>query len=439
MSLITRSHRSRPVIRLLIVCLLLQATTGCSRRFWRLQAENDTYDAISEKMNNPHWQLPRISLNADPRSRFHDPYDPDCAPLPPDDPTAHCYMHCSDGKEGYKYWGTLGGTATVENPYWLQPYGVLMQGGNPVDAHGQVVIPNLNLRDSMELTYIHSRNYQTQLENVYLSGLALTGERYLLNTRFNLGGPGLGGALYNFGRNAAGDDSYQLRNGLGLQQTLPSGGQFAVSVLNSIVWTPGNGVSATGLAWQIAQPLLEGAGRKVRMEQLIQAERDLLYTVRDMARFRQTIFTDVADAYLAIQAQTQSIINQENNIRQLEAQIEIGLSRDRSDSKRAAVPLRVFPEGAVIPPELEGKLRWGAGFGAKENDSLVWQGDMSDEEREQLLQISDDERYQAAAQQLIRYLSNQGISLGTPAADRPAEQQPEPTRRCAPGAGRRPR
>lgn len=408
MSLNTRTHRTRScVVRLLIACLLLQST-GCSRRFWRLQAENDTYDAIAEKMNNPHWQLPRIGLSADPRSRFHDPYDPDCAPLPPDDPTAHCYMHCADGKTGYKHWGDFGGTATVENPHWLEPYGVLMQGGNPVDAHGQVVIPNLNLRDSLELTYIHSRDYQTQLENVYLTGLALTGQRYLLNTRFSLGGPGFGGALYNFFGSNNGVETHRLQNGLGLQQALPSGGQFAVSVLNNLFWTPGNGISATGLAWQISQPLLEGAGRKVRMEVLVQAERDLLYAVRDMARFRQTIFANVADSYLAIQAQSQSIRNQENNIRQLTSEIEIGLSKDRQRPNRVSEPLAVFPPGAVIPPALENKLRWD-----EESGTLFWTGDMSADEEQQLLAISDDERFQASAQQLIRWRANQGISLST--------------------------
>lgn len=409
MSLKNRPRLTSPtLIRLLISCLLLQATTGCSRRFWRLQAENDTYEAIGEKMNDPHWQLPRINLTADTRSRFHDPYDPDCAPLPPDDPSAHRFMHCSDGKEGYKYWHELGDTATVENPYWLEPYGVLMQGGNPVDSHGQVVIPNLNLRDSMELTYIHSRDYQNQLENVYLSGLALTEQRYLLNTRFAIGAPGFGGALYEFGRNAAGANSRQLRNGLGLQQTLPSGGQFAISVLNSVVWNPVSGMSATGMAWEIAQPLLEGAGRKIRMEVLVQAERNLLYAVRDMARFRQTIFTDVADAYLSIQAQTQGIINQENNIRQLTAEIEIGLSKDRLSPNRVSEPLRAFPEGAEIPAELATKLKWDA-----EDGVLFWTGDMSEEEQALLLAISDDERFQVSAQQLIRWRESEGISLST--------------------------
>ncbi|MCR9198454.1 MAG: TolC family protein [Planctomycetaceae bacterium] len=408
MSLKNRTHRTRSfIVRVLIGCLLLQST-GCSRRFWRLQAENDTYDAIAEKMNNPHWQLPRIGLSADPRSRFHDPYDPDCAPLPPDDPSAHCFMHCADGKEGYKHWGDFGGTATVENPHWLEPYGVLMQGGNPVDAHGQVVIPSLNLRDSLELTYIHSRGYQTQLENVYLTGLALTGQRYLLNTRFSLGGPGFGGALYNFFGSNNGVETHQLRNGLGLQQALPSGGQFAVSVLNNLFWTPGNGVSATGLAWQISQPLLEGAGRKVRMEVLVQAERDLLYAVRDMARFRQTIFANVADSYLAIQAQSQSIRNQENNIRQLTSEIEIGLSKDRQRPNRVSEPLALFPRDAEIPPALEGKLRWD-----EESGTLFWTGDMSAEDEKLLLAISDDERFQASAQQLIRWRANQGISLST--------------------------
>ncbi|MGV2338750.1 MAG UNVERIFIED_CONTAM: hypothetical protein LVR18_33615 [Planctomycetaceae bacterium] len=62
--------------------------SGCSRQFWRKQADRDSYSAISEKLNDKHWVVPRFDLDPDPRSRFYDPHDPDKIPLPPDDPTA---------------------------------------------------------------------------------------------------------------------------------------------------------------------------------------------------------------------------------------------------------------------------------------------------------------------------------------------------------------
>lgn len=393
----------------LMTLVLLQCTTGCTRRFWRLQAENDTYEAISEKQNNPHWQLPRIGLSADPRSRFHNPYDPDCEPLPPDDPAAHEFMHCADGKQGYKHWHDFGATATVENPQWLEPYSVLINGGDLSASHDQVKIPRINLTDSLELTYIHSREYQTQLEEVYLTALNLTEQRYLLNTRFRLGPAGAGGAFFGSARAANGRTRHTLNNGIGIQQLLPSGGQFAVDVLNSVTWNPRSGVSATGLAWSLSQPLLEQAGRKVRMEGLVQAERNLLYQVRDMARFRQTIFTDVARDYLRLQQASQNIINQENNIRQLEEQIEIGQVADSWEVNAVFAELARLPEGLKIPESLPDSLRKSLTYDGK---FLSWRGGITDSQIADLLGLSDDEIFQSSAQELIGWRKTETVSLG---------------------------
>ena len=131
-----RRHTSRfanAMTTMALAAVMLQTMTGCSRRFWREQAEADTYRAISEKQTDERWQLPRIDLAADSRSRFHDPYDPDCAPLPPDDPAAHAFMHQVSGREGYKGWHDMGDTVSVENPNWLAPYTQLFTD-NPVNA-----------------------------------------------------------------------------------------------------------------------------------------------------------------------------------------------------------------------------------------------------------------------------------------------------------------
>lgn len=40
------------------------------------------------KTRDPRWDLPRVTVDADSRSRFYDPYDLTKPPLPPDDPAA---------------------------------------------------------------------------------------------------------------------------------------------------------------------------------------------------------------------------------------------------------------------------------------------------------------------------------------------------------------
>ncbi len=401
----SRIHTSRfahAVSRLALAAMIVQPLAGCSRRFWREQAEQDTYRAIGEKLTDERWSLPRIDLKPDARSRFYDPYDPDCEPLPPDDPAAHAFMHRVSGREGYKGWHDMGDTVSVENPNWLAPYAQLMTS-NPVDGHTSVSIPQVNLRDSLELTYIHSREYQTQLENVYLSALELTEQRFRLGARFHMTPQGASGFFLSSDLNK---DGSQLRStGLGVTQLLPSGGQFTVDLLNRVTWNLGSGsTSATSVAWGLSQPLLEQAGRKIRLESLTQSERNLLYLVRNMARFRQVIFTDVSSDYLRLQLLAQNILNQENNIRLLEERIEIEQSADSWNPGIVREPLSSFPEGVEIPELLRAKLKY-------DGEYLIWTGLLSDEEKAALTALSDDAKYQSAVQQLIRWRETSTVSL----------------------------
>ncbi|MBN1817969.1 MAG: TolC family protein [Sedimentisphaerales bacterium] len=66
----------------------------------------------------------------------------------------------------------------------------------------------------------------------------------------------------------------------------------------------------------IEQPLLRGAGREIALEQLTQAERNVLYQIRDFNRFRQEFVVDVISQYLRVVQLQDNLenarINQEN-------------------------------------------------------------------------------------------------------------------------------
>src|SRR5437868_5052527 len=91
----------RALLPLLIICAL---SLGCSRAFYRRQADADAYALVRQKANNPAWALENYTISVDPRSRMYDPFCLDAPPMPPDDPTAHQYMHCVDNKRGYPGW-----------------------------------------------------------------------------------------------------------------------------------------------------------------------------------------------------------------------------------------------------------------------------------------------------------------------------------------------
>ena len=182
----------------------------------------------------------------------------------------------------------------------------------------------MTLPELVDLSYIHSRDYQINLEDLYISALALTQQRYNLGVRY------LGRKAMNllpmctattFGTGGATGVSTAA---FGVSQLLPAGGQLAVELANAVTWNFGQGgsISAPLLGYSVTQPLMFQAGRKVVLEPLTQAERQVLYSARSLARFRQTLFVEVSTSYLNLLLQRQMILNQINNIRQLEEQYE---------------------------------------------------------------------------------------------------------------------
>lgn len=392
---------------LILGAMGISSLSGCSRQFWRKQADKDSYNAIGEKLNNPHWELPRIDLTPDQRSRFYDPYDPDKEPLPPDDPAAHEFMQRVNGRKGYKSWHKLGTAFAIENPNWLDSYGIDMNCMDPVKAHSQVQLVKVSLPELVDLTYIHSREYQSSLEGLYLSALALTQQRYALGVRF-LGLTGTEpGASVNAPLSRPGSGGSSSQN-FGVSQLLPAGGQLAVELANTVTWAFGQNASNTApsIGYSVTQPLLFKAGRKIALEPLTQAERNVLYDARSLARFRQTMFVQVSVAYLNLLQQRQFILNQINNIRQLEEQFE---KQKALDSRIAGVvheKLENFLQELVIPDDLISHFKYDGLW-------LEWAGPLSVEDQQRILSLSNDEAYVAAVQELIGLKNQDATGLAS--------------------------
>src|SRR5262245_30338353 len=100
-----RSVRQFLSTSLILFCSAIPiCNAGCSREYYRQQADDQAKCLVKEKQNDPRWTFPDRSVYPDPRSRYYDPNDPDHQPLPPDDPTSHELMHCVYGMKGYKRW-----------------------------------------------------------------------------------------------------------------------------------------------------------------------------------------------------------------------------------------------------------------------------------------------------------------------------------------------
>jgi hypothetical protein len=192
------------------------------------------------------------------------------------------------------------------------------------DAQGAV---GLGRGSVMQLALANSREYQTRVEGLYLDALAVSFERFEFDVRW-FAGSALRYDHAGHGGFPTESNRLSLDNTLGLQRNLAGGGQLLVDFANSIVWEfTGRDVrmANSGLLFTLTQPLLRGAYKQVRLERLTQSERDLLYSVRDFARFRRTFYVDIVSdsGYLGLLLRVQAIRNQEFNLRNLERSLRL--------------------------------------------------------------------------------------------------------------------
>ena len=303
----------RWLLTLLTLAIVFPCANGCNRYAHRKAADREVYRLLESRQFDQRWDIPERVVEADPRSRLADIHDPDCGPVPPDDPAAECYMRRPfNSKRSIDYWDKIGRAEAIDSQHWLQYL--------PYDEDGVVVVD----KDlTVELALMHSREFQTQVEQLYSQTLSLSSNRFEFMLNW------FGGADLDFNATQDGFDAQRdlaNPNSLGFNRELLAGGQFAANLLNTFTWSfDGSGqsnFSAGSLAFSLTQPLLRGAFRHVRTESLTQAERDLLYSVRDFARFRRQFYLDTVSAYLFLLIQTEVVKIAEENIELLERSVE---------------------------------------------------------------------------------------------------------------------
>ncbi len=276
-----------------LVLLLLPDLVGCSRSHYRLRADREVQCLVESGSRDPRWPLKNYTINADPRSRFYDPDNADCPPMPVDDPTSHLLMHCVDCKKGYKHWHDHGDTRYAENPYW--------KAYLPLNENGELV---LDRKAAVQIALLHSPTYQTELEDLYLSALNVTFERFQFDTQFFGGNDSFLTTSGPLSGDAASVSTFENDSSLSLNKQFATGGELVAGVANSVVWELGGPNSyrvTTPFTFAFVQPLLRAAGRAVVLEDLTQSERDLLANIRQMERFRRGFYNAVIAGRAGVQ------------------------------------------------------------------------------------------------------------------------------------------
>jgi outer membrane protein TolC len=329
----------RRLARLLPVLAIVLVAVGCTRRFYRERTDRDVEGLLTEKNVDPRWALENWYAYPDARSRFVDTDKPDHPKKPPDDPAAAALSpnpqpirsrFCRGmDQEGYGYLEFLEHCDKHNRSVRAQMAAAEMASDAPAAKLGDptrqsgVVGPApleptasqqsidavlktdeqpflLTLEQALELSLFNSRDFQDRREDLYLTALPVSLQRFQFVTQlfltaegqriFNPVGPvSAGGAITG---------SSQLATTATASQLFPTGAALVGRFANQLVADIGSGagptVSLSNLTLELTQPLLRGGGWAVTLEPLTQAERNLLYGIRSYARFRKLFYVYIA-------------------------------------------------------------------------------------------------------------------------------------------------
>ena len=209
----------------------------------------------------------------------------------------------------------------------------------PEDIKAQEIIEDrtreakrtLTLPDALRIAIENNRQYQLRKEQLYLSALTLTRERFAYVPQFFAGttaeaqrvpldadDPPAFGIFPPGGpeKPATEEWSVAVRNRVGVSQLFKTGGRISLDLANDLLrfYTGGRSDSAAStIALSLAQPLLRGAGAKIAAENLTQAERNVIYEIRSFSYFQDTFAFDIVTTYLRLVQQQDTVINQYSN------------------------------------------------------------------------------------------------------------------------------
>ena len=180
----------------------------------------------------------------------------------------------------------------------------------------------INLEQALDLGFALNKDYQLQRERLYLQALSLTADRYRYTPIFSASANSTyawdnrltDGSTDPFAADAEAlislpatvvsmDERLRSDASLGTRLLLRGGGQIALNLTSNFLrFVTGdiNSSASSALVGSFTQPLLRGAGSDIAAETLMQAERDLLYQLREFTRYRQTLAVRITTQYYTV-------------------------------------------------------------------------------------------------------------------------------------------
>lgn len=300
---------------------LLLGGVGCTRKFFRQRADKEVAAILADKDKVERWKIEHAGVYPPEAARFADPTNPDRPPMPPDDPAAYDLSPNPQkpGKSGVAYLegdGYLKLVAAWDAENRAHDDGenkdspLLVWTGQPLpdppgieeaarfgDDSEQQQAYKLKLEQAVELGLINSREYQARREDLYLATLPVTLERFAFAAQWFA----TEDIFREYTGTKTGDgkaNRWRGNGSLGVTKLFSTGALLLARFANTTIYEftdleqPLKSTSTVLL--EAMQPVLRGGGRAVTLEPLTQVERNLLYEIRDYARFRKEFFVNIA-------------------------------------------------------------------------------------------------------------------------------------------------
>ena len=190
----------------------------------------------------------------------------------------------------------------------------------------------IGLKDAVQIAARGSRDYQGRKESLFTAALGLDLENQKFRTTFT----GMMNASVDSSESEGERETrYGEANKVGASRTFADGTQLSSAIAVDLAgMLSGEKTSSWGLLADasISIPLMRGSGRLVNMESLTQAQRSLVYTIRDFEQYKREFMVGIASAYLNVLLTKRMLVNEEENYKRVI--ISTRRSRRMADANR---------------------------------------------------------------------------------------------------------
>lgn len=223
-------------------------------------------------------------------------------------------------------------------------------GSEPARGAGslEVLAQVLNLEGALRIAFANNRAYQSRKEAAYLSALSLTLARHNFAPRF------FGISSGDYASDGSGR-SGSLDSSFGFNLLLANGARLSINLANSLLkyFTGDRREAASSLLrGTLTQPLLRGFGTRVAREPLTQAERNVVYQIRDLERFRRELAVQILSEYYRVLQTRDRVTNEYNNWQSLVT------SRDRVEALADAERVPRYQVDQARQQEFQAQNNW---------------------------------------------------------------------------------